>query len=175
MLFGSRGFAAPEVERCYARAKALCDRLGDAPEVFAALWGQWGVRILQGDITSALAIGHELLERARPSADPVLLLQARHALWPTHIYRGELLSAMEDLDEGLAVYDIDRHRALAFTFGGHDARRCALSFKTLIMPEWWLLAPMPVAFALLGIEFLFRMHRLALAERRPRDDAVSAA
>jgi len=51
----------------------------------------------------------------------------------------------------------------------------ALSIKTLIMPEWWLLAPMPAAFVLLGVEFLFRMRRLALAERRPRDDAVSAA
>jgi TRAP-type transport system small permease protein len=51
----------------------------------------------------------------------------------------------------------------------------ALSIKTLIMPEWWLLAPMPVAFVLLGVEFLFRMRRLALADRRPRDDAVSAA
>jgi TRAP-type transport system small permease protein len=51
----------------------------------------------------------------------------------------------------------------------------ALSIKTLIIPEWWLLAPMPAAFVLLGLEFLFRMHRLALAERRPRDDAVSAS
>jgi TRAP-type C4-dicarboxylate transport system permease small subunit len=51
----------------------------------------------------------------------------------------------------------------------------ALSIKTLILPEWWLLAPMPVAFVLLSVEFLFRMHRLALADRRPRDDAVSAS
>jgi TRAP-type transport system small permease protein len=51
----------------------------------------------------------------------------------------------------------------------------ALSIKTLVLPEWWLLAPMPVAFALLAIEFVFRMHRLGLAERRPRDDAVSAS
>jgi TRAP-type transport system small permease protein len=51
----------------------------------------------------------------------------------------------------------------------------ALSIKTLVLPEWWLLAPMPVAFALLAIEFGFRMHRLASAERRPRDDAVSAS
>jgi TRAP-type C4-dicarboxylate transport system permease small subunit len=51
----------------------------------------------------------------------------------------------------------------------------ALSIKTLILPEWWLLAPMPLAFVLLAVEFLFRMHRLALAERRPRDDAVSAS
>jgi TRAP-type C4-dicarboxylate transport system permease small subunit len=51
----------------------------------------------------------------------------------------------------------------------------AISLKTLIMPEWWLLVPMPVAFALLALEFMFRMWRLALAERRPREDAVSAS
>jgi TRAP-type transport system small permease protein len=51
----------------------------------------------------------------------------------------------------------------------------ALSIKTLVLPEWWLLAPMPLAFALLAIEFVFRMQRLALSERRPREDAVSAS
>jgi hypothetical protein len=34
---------------------------------------------------------------------------------------------------------------------------------------------MPVAFALLAIEFVFRMHRLARAPHRPREDAVSAS
>jgi TRAP-type transport system small permease protein len=51
----------------------------------------------------------------------------------------------------------------------------SISIKTLVLPEWWLLAPMPVAFALLALEFGFRMHRLASAERRPREDAVSAS
>jgi TRAP-type transport system small permease protein len=51
----------------------------------------------------------------------------------------------------------------------------AISIKTLVLPEWWLLAPMPVVFALLALEFGFRMQRLALAERRPREDAVSAS
>ncbi len=51
----------------------------------------------------------------------------------------------------------------------------ALSIKTLVMPEWWFLAPLPICFALLAIEFVFRMRRLAAAEVGPRDDAVSAA
>jgi TRAP-type transport system small permease protein len=51
----------------------------------------------------------------------------------------------------------------------------SISIKTLVLPEWWLLAPMPVAFALLALEFVFRMQRLAHAERRPREDAVSAS
>ena len=47
--------------------------------------------------------------------------------------------------------------------------------KVLSLPEWWLLAPLPAAFALLAIEVLFRMQRLYAAERGPRTDAVSAA
>jgi len=51
----------------------------------------------------------------------------------------------------------------------------ALSIKTLVMPEWWLMAPMPIAFALVAVEFVFRMHRLAMGAQRPREDAVSAS
>jgi TRAP-type C4-dicarboxylate transport system permease small subunit len=50
-----------------------------------------------------------------------------------------------------------------------------LSIKTLVTPEWWSLAPLPVVFVLLSIEMVFRMHRLLHAERGPRQDAVSAA
>ena len=51
----------------------------------------------------------------------------------------------------------------------------ALSIKTLVMPEWWFLVPLPVCFALLAIEFGFRMRRLQRGPVGPRDDAVSAA
>jgi TRAP-type C4-dicarboxylate transport system permease small subunit len=51
----------------------------------------------------------------------------------------------------------------------------AVSIKTLVLPEWWLLAPMPAAFALVAVEFVFRMQRLLGAERGPRADAVSAS
>lgn len=51
----------------------------------------------------------------------------------------------------------------------------SVNIKTLVTPEWWSLAPLPAVFVLLSIEMLFRMHRLAHAERGPRSDAVSAA
>ena len=51
----------------------------------------------------------------------------------------------------------------------------AMTIKTLVTPEWWLLALLPVAFLLVAIEFVFRMQRLSKAERAPRVDAVSAS
>ncbi len=43
----------------------------------------------------------------------------------------------------------------------------ALSIKTLVMPEWWILAPLPICFLLLAIEFVFRMRRLKHGRDRP--------
>ena len=51
----------------------------------------------------------------------------------------------------------------------------AISMKTLVLPEWWMLAAMPAAFVLGAAEFVFRMHRLAGSDAGPRDESVSAA
>jgi len=51
----------------------------------------------------------------------------------------------------------------------------AMTVKTMVTPEWWLLIPLPIAFTLLSIEMLFRMRRLMHGARGPREDAVSAA
>jgi TRAP-type transport system small permease protein len=50
-----------------------------------------------------------------------------------------------------------------------------LTIKTLITPEWWSLAPLPITFLLLAIEILFRMQRLAQGPRAARNDAMPAA
>ena len=50
-----------------------------------------------------------------------------------------------------------------------------MNIKTLVTPEWWMLAPLPVVFLLLAVEMLFRMHRLLHAEAGPRNEAVSAS
>jgi TRAP-type transport system small permease protein len=51
----------------------------------------------------------------------------------------------------------------------------SITIKTLVTPEWWTLAPLPLAFTLLAVEVVFRMRRLAIGPRAPRSDAVSAS
>ncbi len=51
----------------------------------------------------------------------------------------------------------------------------AITIKNLVFPEWWLLAPLPVAFALLAIEFVFRFDRLLKGERARRIEATSVS
>ena len=43
-----------------------------------------------------------------------------------------------------------------------------MNIKTLVTPEWWWLAPLPLVFVLLAIEMVFRMGGCRAAERGPR-------
>jgi TRAP-type C4-dicarboxylate transport system permease small subunit len=54
-----------------------------------------------------------------------------------------------------------------------SARLGSLTIKNLVFPEWWLLAPLPVCFALLALEFMLRFHRLMGAPRTRRIEATS--
>ena len=54
-----------------------------------------------------------------------------------------------------------------------SARLASLTIKNLVVPEWWLLWPLPACFALLALEFVFRFHRLMGAPRTRRIEATS--
>jgi TRAP-type C4-dicarboxylate transport system permease small subunit len=54
-----------------------------------------------------------------------------------------------------------------------SARLGSITIKNLVFPEWWLLAPLPICFALLALEFAFRFHRLLGAPRTRRHEATS--
>ena len=54
-----------------------------------------------------------------------------------------------------------------------SARLGSLTIKNLVFPEWWLLAPLPICFVLIAIEFVFRFHRLMGAPRTRRIEATS--
>ena len=50
----------------------------------------------------------------------------------------------------------------------------SLTIKNLVFAEWWLLAPLPIFFALLAAEFVFRVHRLLDSEPGRRIEATSS-
>ncbi len=54
-----------------------------------------------------------------------------------------------------------------------SARLGSITIKNLVFPEWWLLAPLPICFALVALEFVFRFHRLLGAPRARRLEATS--
>ena len=49
----------------------------------------------------------------------------------------------------------------------------SITIKNLVFPEWWLLWPLPLCFALLATEFAFRFDRLQRGPRGRRIEATS--
>lgn len=49
----------------------------------------------------------------------------------------------------------------------------SITIKNLVFPEWWLLWPLPLCFALLAVEFVFRFDQLIRSEPSRRAEATS--
>jgi len=121
-LVVTRGYATPEVEQAYTRARALCQQLGETPQIFPMLWGLWTSYLVRGELQAARELGEQLLSLAQRVQDPVLLLEAHDALGQTFFCLGEFALARTHLEQSIALYDPRQHHALAFVYGGQDPR-----------------------------------------------------
>jgi predicted ATPase len=138
-----KGYAAPETERAYTRARELCERLGEPPELFSALLGLWLVYLLRGELRTAYELAEQLLRRAQSAHDPALSIYAHYALGNTWFWMGEFLLAKEHLEMALSLYVPERHRPLAFLFGGIDPGVNCVTYTAFTLwqlgyPDWAL-------------------------------------
>jgi predicted ATPase len=117
-LFATKGYAAPEVERAYARARELCAQLGDTPQLFPVLRGLMQYYQGRGQVQTATQLGEQLLRLAHAQPDPAHLLLAHYSLGLVLFYRGEPAAARTHHTQALALYDPPAHRALAVRYGG---------------------------------------------------------
>ena len=123
-----KGFAAPEVERFYTRAEALCEQLGDRPELFSVLHGLCYLRIVRGDAEQTYASARQLVSVARRTKSQDLLLEAYPPLGMALFTKARFAEAIEALELGTGLYDRDRHCAHASLYGLDPAVACSC---------WW--------------------------------------
>jgi predicted ATPase/class 3 adenylate cyclase len=135
-LRATKGSGAPEVERLNIRARELCERVGEPPQLFRVLWGFWLMSNGRGDYQTMRALGEDLLSLAQRLEDPDLLLEAHHAMWTSLFSGGELAAARMHQEQGLRLYDPQRHRTHAALYSGHDPGVCC---RYRAAPTLWLL------------------------------------
>jgi predicted ATPase len=126
-LTNTLGPASSEAQAAHERSDQLSQALGDRKGRFRARWNLWRVYNVRAELDSAVAMGDALLAEAQADGDGDHEVQARHALWSSRLFRGELEATCHHVDCGLALYKVSRHGTQALTFGGHDARECALA------------------------------------------------
>ena len=118
-LMLTRGWAAPEVGRVHSRARELCRQIGETPQLFPVLHGMWTFHFIRAELQTAQELGEQLLTLAQSAQDSALLLEAHRTLGESLYVRGELVLAQQHFEQGIALYDPQQHRSLAFLYG-HD-------------------------------------------------------
>jgi predicted ATPase len=134
-LMAAKGYAAPEVEHTYARARDLCRQMGEPPQLFPVLWGLYTLYVIRAELRMAHELGEQLFSLAQRQQDPALLIQAHRALGNSLVWLGEFAPALAHLQQEMTLYDPQQHRSLTFLYG-EDLGVVCLSYTALVQ---WLL------------------------------------
>src|SRR5262249_9559590 len=123
-LFATKGSGAPEVEQTYARARQLCQYLEDPYRLFPVLRGLWNYYFIRAKLQTAHELGERLLTLARHVQDSAMLVAAHRALGATLYHLGAVAAAHTHFAQGIALYDLQQHRAYAFLHGEDAGVTC---------------------------------------------------
>src|SRR5262249_35685536 len=140
------------------------------------------------ELPLAHELGEQMLHLAQQAQDPVLLLVAHRALGVTLLWQGELSLAQEHLEQGIALYDPQQPRPLAFVYGMDLGVTCRIYAAWVL----WLLGypdqatqrgqegttlayevshPYSLSFAL---QFIANLHQFRREERLAQERAEAA-
>jgi class 3 adenylate cyclase/predicted ATPase len=131
----AKGHMAPEVEHAYTQARALCQQVGETPELVPVLFGLWRFYYARAQFHTARELGDTLLCLAQRADDPGLAVIAHNALGVTWFCLTMLPTARMHLEAGIARSTPDQRRAPLLRMGHDPGVSCrAYAARTL-----WLL------------------------------------
>ncbi|MEZ4301918.1 MAG: hypothetical protein R3B70_43695 [Polyangiaceae bacterium] len=116
-LIATRGYAALDVEKNYARARELCQTLRDPPETFPVLYGLWVFNLARSHRAPTLAHAEQLLAFVERTKIPAQELSAHFAHGCTLLYLGHLEEALAAFDHALTRYRPAEHWSLVRFYG----------------------------------------------------------
>jgi adenylate cyclase len=129
------GYAAPEAERTYNRARELCEQFRECPLLFHVLWGLW----MYYEVGAKLAKSRELADRlftlAQQANDSAWLIQAHMAQAVMSFSHGDPAATRHHTEQAVVLYDPERHGGHTHLYG-QDPRVTSLAFGAVAL---WLL------------------------------------
>jgi serine/threonine protein kinase/tetratricopeptide (TPR) repeat protein len=135
-LIAVKGYAAPDVERTFTRARELCLRTEASPQLFPVLRGLSLFYRTRPKLDEARKLGEQLLNLAEGRQDASLQIEALFALSFTLLFMGEFAAALEYAERGI---DLDSRTDQNASYDRGATLGCltvaALAFWTLGFPD----------------------------------------
>jgi class 3 adenylate cyclase/predicted ATPase len=131
----TKGYSAPDVGAAFGRARALCQELGDAPELPPVLFGLWRYYLARARYPTSREMAEQCLALGEEIGNASLILKANHALSWTSMALGQLGRAREHIEVTLRLYQPECHSPLAFVYGTDPGPHS----RALLSWQLWLL------------------------------------
>ena len=109
-LMATKGYAADEVKSTFTRASELCQHLGETSQLYNVHRGLWGYFVVLGELQTAYDQAKKCLTLAQQEENPPWLIWSHYMLGMTLFHLGELVSARDHFEQGLALYDSQKRR-----------------------------------------------------------------
>ena len=93
-----KGWAAPELESTFARARALCQQLGDPPELFPVLWNLAFFNMIRGDLSLVREQTGTLMRQAEQAGKPAFLMAVHHVAGVAAEFTGDFVESSRLLE-----------------------------------------------------------------------------
>jgi tetratricopeptide (TPR) repeat protein len=127
----SRGYAAPEVQSAYGRAREICTILGNQAEHFPVLRGLCTFYIVRGEMITARTLAQQCLRIGEQTQRPEYLIEGCTALGYVLAFTGELAAARSLLERAIQIYRSSNGPTLVFQTAQDPCVAC-LSLLALV-------------------------------------------
>lgn len=134
-LIVTKGYAALDVERCYARARELCGQIGETSQLFPVGLGLCIYYVTRARYSMAQELAEQLVYLAQRQQDDTFLVIAHWAAALPILYQGEIVTAGAHQREAISHYRPQQHRYLNLLYG-QDPKVAVLAHGTWTL---WLL------------------------------------
>src|SRR6266571_6815808 len=118
-----------------SRARELCRKMGEAPQLFATIYGLWIYYTVAGKLDTARELAEQAVRMAQAAQDPVMLMGAHYALGCTLQLLGQITAAQEHMDNSLLFHDPKLGRTYIPLFGTDPGTDCISQSSRVL----WLL------------------------------------
>jgi class 3 adenylate cyclase/tetratricopeptide (TPR) repeat protein len=116
-LVATKGWGSPEAAAAHERARALCEQLGDPPELFRVMRSLITFYTATAELGTAHDLATRLIRLAERSGESSLLLLSHEQLAILEYFLGNPSSALEHFERAIALYDPSKHRDLTHRYG----------------------------------------------------------
>jgi predicted ATPase len=164
-LSATRGYAAPEVQDAYGRAREICTKLGNKAEHFPVLRGLCTFYIVRGELNTARDLAQQCRRIGEETVRPEYLIEGYTAIGYVLGFMGKLDEARSYLERAVRIYRAKNGKALEF-LTPQDPRMACLGLLAIVC---WAQGAFDRAQM-----YLDQSVRAALRTRRPFDLAYAS-